>query len=219
MFISFEGLDGSGKSTQVNLLLARLRAAGHDPVSLREPGGTDVSEQIRDILLNDRLDIFPFAEMLLFSAARAQLVREVIRPAIDTGRIVICDRFLDSTVAYQGAGRGVADVDWLAGFQRRVAGGVLPDRTYLIRLDPDAAAERLRQRIGPAAGDRMEQAGIDFFRTVAEAYDGIAASEPERVHVVDGSRSIDEIFELIWTDLAPRLPRPADAGTGSAGSG
>lgn len=219
MFISLEGLDGSGKSTQVNLLLERLREAGHAPISLREPGGTDVSERIRSVLLDDRLDISPFSEMLLFSAARAQLVREVIQPALGRGEIVVCDRFLDSTVAYQGAGRGVADVDWLEEFQRRVSDGHLPDRTYFIRLDPEEAAERLRSRRGAVQGDRMEQAGIDFFRRVAEAYDGIAASDPERVVVIDGSGSIEVISERIWEDLAPRLPRPDGKGTGSNSSG
>lgn len=210
MFISLEGLDGSGKSTQVNLLLERLAKAGHSVVSVREPGGSPVSERIRSILLDDDLEISPFAEMLLFSAARAQLVREVIRPALRRGQIVVCDRFLDSTIAYQGAGREVADMDWLGRFQRRVTGGLLPDRTYLIRLDPDEAAARLRRRRGSETGDRMEQAGIRFFRTVGRAYDSIAAAEPDRFVVVEGGRPIEEIAESIWADIVSRLPTPTD---------
>lgn len=206
MFVSFEGLDGSGKSTQIELLLERLEEAGYSSVSLREPGGAPMPERIRAILLDDELEISPFAEMLLFSAARAQLVREVIRPALGRGDVVICDRFLDSTVAYQGAGRGVADVDWLGRFQRLVTDSLLPDRTYLIRLDPDDAAARLESRRGATPGDRMEQAGMEFFQAVSSAYDAIAERERDRFVVVDGSRSIEEIADHIWSDIQPYLP-------------
>lgn len=206
MFISLEGLDGSGKSTQVELLLRRLEEAGYASVSLREPGGAPVPERIRAVLLDDELEISPLAEMLLFSAARAQLVREVIRPALGRGDVVVCDRFLDSTVAYQGAGRGVAGIDWLEQFQRVVTEGLLPDRTYLIRLDPEDAAARLERRRGDAPGDRMEQAGTEFFRAVSTAYDAIADREPDRFVVVDGSRSVEQIADVIWSDLQPHLP-------------
>lgn len=201
MIISFEGIDGSGKSTQAHRILHRLAAHGLEPLFVREPGGTDVSERIREMLLDPSVDIEPIAEMLLFSAARAQLVARQIKPHVDSGGVVICDRFFDSTVAYQGGGRGMADPDWLDAFQRVVTGGVVPDRTYLIRVPLEVAAERLRSRGVKDGPDRMEQAGREFYGRVALAYDRIAERESERVRVVDGTGTPDDIERAIWDDV------------------
>ena len=202
MFISFEGLDGSGKTTQIERLHARLDAAGRRVVRVREPGGTPTSEAIRALLLDPALAVDPRAELLLFSAARAQLCEAVIRPALEAGAVVLADRFFDSTTAYQGGGRGVAPEDWLeAAFHPFVTGRLAPDRTYLFRLDPAAAAARRADR----DADRMEAAGLAFFRRVDEAYDRLAARHPERVVVLDAAADRDGLERRIWADLAPRL--------------
>lgn len=211
MFITFEGIDGSGKSTQARRVLERLAGEGRDTVLFREPGGSDLSERIRDLLLDPGHTIDPFAEMLLFSAARAQLVTERIRPALDRGVVVLCDRFFDSTTAYQGGGRGIAEPEWLQDFHRHVTGGLVPTRTYLIALPVEAAMTRRQDR----AEDRMEQAGLDFQVRVATAYERLALAEPDRFLVVDGLRSETEIHAEIWSDLSHIL----HAGTGGAGSG
>ena len=171
MIISFEGIDGSGKSTQIKRLLTRLDLLGKETLYVREPGGTAMSERVRDILLDPSLDIHPFAEMLLFSAARAQLVKEKISPFHARGGIVVCDRFFDSTIAYQGGGRGVAEPSWLESFQLEVTGGVIPDRTYFVDITTETAESRLNIRFGEEkAADRMEQAGGAFFERVRNAY-------------------------------------------------
>lgn len=207
MIISFEGIDGSGKSTQAKRIVQRLEALSLDVLYVREPGGTTVSEKIRTLLLDPSLDMDPFAEMLLFSAARAQLVREKIRPFDEAGGIVVCDRFFDSTVAYQGGGRQVADTEWLGGFQRVVTDGVVPDRTYLIRLDVATASKRLQERLGPGeAADRLESAGHAFFERVFSTYERLSAAEPKRFVVIDGTRSIDEVEAEVWADLKRTLP-------------
>ena len=207
MIISFEGIDGSGKSTQAKRLLDRLGASSLDVLYVREPGGTAVSERIRTLLLDPSLVMDPFAALLLFSAARAQLGREKIRPFHEAGGIVICDRFFDSTVAYQGGGRQVADPDWLGDFQRVVTDGVVPDRTYLIRLDVATASQRLTERLGPGeAADRLESAGMAFFERVFNAYERLSASEPNRFVVINGQQSIDEVAAEVWADLLPTLP-------------
>lgn len=202
LLLSFEGVDGSGKSTQARLLADRLEAAGHDALLLREPGGTPLSERVRSILLDATLGVEPYAELLLFSAARAQLVRERIRPALAAGTVVLLDRFYDSTVAYQGAGRGVAEPGWLADFNRRVTDGLTPRRTYLVALSPEKAAER---RGGRAAADRMEAAGEAFYARVGEAYDRLAEAEPERVLRLDGTRTIEALHETVWEDVQQLL--------------
>lgn len=201
MFITFEGIDGSGKSTQVRRLAQRLEEEGYTPLTVREPGGTEVSERIRSVLLDPDLHIVPMAELLLFSAARAQLVEERLRPALRKGSVVVSDRFYDSTVAYQSAGRELETTDWLAGFNQRVTGGLTPDRTYLIKLTPSLARER-------GAGqprDRMEGADLAFYRRVAAAYEALAEAEPERFCRLDGQCSIEALHENIWADLQPRL--------------
>jgi dTMP kinase len=142
----------------------------------------------------------PTAELLLFSAARAQLVAERIRPALEAGRIVICDRFYDSTTAYQGAGRGVAEPEWLQDFHRRVTDGLTPDRTYLVEVDPDTAAARRAE--AAEEGDRMEAAGTDFYNRVTRAYAALADEHPDRFVRLDGHQSIEVLHEAVWADVA-----------------
>jgi len=212
VLISFEGVDGCGKSTQVSLLERRLAKTGWDLLLVREPGGTALSERIRDLLLQKVLDVSAFAELMLFSAARAQLVAEVIRPALESGRIVICDRFTDSTLAYQGGGRGAADIDWLRELNKRVTGGLVPDRTYYLAIDPSTAKARSRMRAGTGE-DRMESSGKDFFDRVVDAYEALAAAEPGRIRRIDGAATPEAVHELIWADVvgaqsARNRPRP-----------
>jgi dTMP kinase len=200
LLITFEGIDGSGKSTQAQRLNERLQAEGHDTLLVREPGGTPLSERVRSLLLAPDLNVRPTAELLLFSAARAQLVADRIRPALEAGRIVICDRFYDSTTAYQGAGREVADPEWLQDFHRRVTDGLTPDRTYLVEVDPETAAQRRAD--GEADGDdRMEAAGDDFYNRVSRAYEGLAKAHPDRFMRLDGHQSIEALHASVWADV------------------
>ena len=210
MFISFEGIDGSGKSTQAQLLLDRLKAEGYDAVLYREPGGTELSERVRELLLDPELHITSFAELLLFSAARAQLVSERIRPALENGQIILCDRFFDSTVAYQGGGRNLGEFDWLRDFNLKVTGGLVPGRTYLVEIDAATAALRRARRAPagmPATEDRMEAAGQAFYERVAAAYDRLARAEPDRIMRLDGSQPLEIIHEQIWNDVQALLVR------------
>ena len=200
MLITFEGIDGSGKSTQARLLVERLEAAGRSPLLVREPGGTPLGEQVRALLLDPAFAIVPVAELCLFSAARAQLVAARIRPALEAGGLVVCDRFYDSTTAYQGAGRELYDLAWLQDFNRRVTGGLGPDRTYLVELDVAAAQAR---RTGQAA-DRMEQADAAFYRRVAAAYAALAEAAPDRFHRLDGALPPEVLHEQVWADFQAR---------------
>ena len=194
MFFSFEGIDGSGKSTQAQLLAAALREEGHDVVEVREPGGTDLGEAIRSLLLAPAGDVDERAELLLFSAARAQLVARVIAPALHRGAVVIADRFIDSSTAYQGGGRGLADSDWLGQLHAFATGRLAPRRTYLIDVPLDTAAERR----GTRAQDRMEQGGNPFYRRVRETY--LALADERRVVVLDGTRSVEDLHRSIAED-------------------
>ncbi len=205
-FITFEGIDGSGKSTQIRLLSARLRDLGLDCTVLREPGGTDVSERVRSLLLDVSLRMEPMTELLLFSAARSQLCRERIVPILSEGGVVICDRFYDSTVAYQGGGREVGDFDWLRDFNRRVTGGLVPDRTYLLDVAGAVGSARRADR----ADDRLESGGAEFFERIRQTYLRIAAEEPNRVRVVHGARPRDEIAAEIWEDATRLLAEPGE---------
>jgi dTMP kinase len=190
MFITFEGVDGSGKSTQARLLVDRLRAAGRDVVGTREPGGTDIGEQIRDLLLHsDR--VAPWAEATLFSAARAQLVDEVIRPALARGADVVCDRYLDSSLAYQGLARGLG-VERVLGVNLTVTSGLLPDRTFLLLVPGEVAAQR-RGR----SPDRIEREGDEFAAEVDRAYREIAEIFAQRVVVLDGTAAPGKLAEEI----------------------
>lgn len=204
MFITFEGIDCSGKTTQARLLVERLKSLGREVVFLREPGGTAVSEFVRTLLL-DRThpELTQRAELFLFSAARTQLVTEVIRPALDAGRDVVCDRFYDSTTAYQGYGRGL-DLAEVRAINRIAVCGTTPDLTLFV----DVSVEEVERRKAAAGltADRMESAGNDFFGKVRRGYRQLAIAEPDRVVVIDGSRSIDEIRESIWRIVQTKLP-------------
>jgi dTMP kinase len=199
MFISFEGIDYSGKTTQAALLVERLKETGKEVLFLREPGGTPVSEKIRSILLDKQnLDLNSRAELLLFSAARSQLVRQVILPALERRAIVVCDRFYDSTTAYQGHGRGI-DLAEIRVVNTLATFGAVPERTFLVDVGLEEIARR-RKASGLSA-DRMESEGMAFFERVRRGYLAIAAGEPARIAVIDGARSVEEIHDEIWSDL------------------
>jgi dTMP kinase len=189
VFVTFEGIDGSGKSTQAELLAAALRADGHEVVTTREPGGTPLGEQIRELLLNGR-DMSPWAEAALFAAARAELVERVIAPALEDGKDVICDRYVDSSLAYQGIARGLG-IDEVLQLNENATGGLFPDRTFLVLVDPATAATRAR------SSDRIEREGGDFHRKVDRAYRELATMFPDRITAVDGDQPADEIAEEI----------------------
>lgn len=206
-FITFEGGEGAGKTTQFRAVLAHLRASGREPVETREPGGTLVGIQIRQVLLdpqNTRLD--PTTELLLYEASRAQLVREVIRPALEAGRLVICDRFADSTLAYQGYGRGL-DPDLILRLNQVATGGLQPDLTFLLDLEPVIGLQRACARPrGPSrSGDRLERETLAFHHAVRQGYLALAAVEPQRFVVLDATRSIEAIHTAIREHLHQRL--------------
>jgi dTMP kinase len=196
VFVTLEGIDRSGKTTQAALLAGAL---GPDTVLLREPGGTDVGERIRDLLKDPGLALDPRAELLLFCAARAELAVRVIEPAKEAGRDVVCDRFIDSTAAYQGVARGlgIAMVEQLNEF---VVGPCMPDVTVLLRIAPDAAEDRGQQRLAEGAedgSDRFESEGIELQRTVAAAYDELAERHADRIVVVDGTGTPEEVHARV----------------------
>lgn len=201
MFISFEGLDGSGKTTQVERLERRFVEAGRRVVRVREPGGTALGEAVRALLLHADAPIAPMAELLLFSAARAQLVAERIVPALAQGDVVLCDRFYDSSTAYQGGGRAVCPVPWMEALHAQVTAGRAPDRTYYLHLTPEQAAVRRN----PAQADRMEREPQDFFARVSNAYLDLAARHPERVCVLDASLPPETLESRIWQDVITRF--------------
>jgi dTMP kinase len=191
MFITFEGLDGSGKSTQTELLAEAIERTGREVVTTREPGGTPLGEEVRQVLLNGG-EISPWAEAALFAAARAELVDRVIAPALDRGAVVICDRYLDSSLAYQGIARGLG-VDRVLELNLPAIQGRLPDRTYLLLLDPEESARRVGGN-----GDRIEREGDDFRRKVDEAYRELAQTFPQRIEPVDAGRPAPDISKLIF---------------------
>ena len=190
MFVSFEGLDGCGKTTQARLLAAALEETGVEVVLTREPGGTPLGEQIRDLVLHGD-HVAPWAEAALYAAARAQHVEELIRPALARGATVVCDRYVDSSVAYQGAGRELGVEEVLA-LNLTADGGLLPDLTFLVEIDIDAALARIGDK-----GDRIERAEAEFWPRVAEAYRALAARFPEWYFVIDGRRGIAEVSQEI----------------------
>jgi dTMP kinase len=194
MFVSFEGLDGSGKSTQVELLRDTLAVPGHEVVTAREPGGTALGEQLRELVLHGD-EMTPWAEALLYAAARAELVAEVIRPALERGADVVVDRYLDSSVAYQGVGRGLG-LDEVLRLNLQAVGGLLPDRTFVLAVDPARALGRVGGR-----PDRIERADAVFHTVVAGGYAQLAARFPGRIVVLDGSLGADELAERIRGEL------------------
>jgi dTMP kinase len=203
LFITFEGLDGSGKTTQIEMAARRLRRHGFKVLLAREPGGTRVGDAIREILLSSRtVGLDARAEVLLYFASRAQNVTEVILPALKKGYVILCDRFADSSRAYQGQGRqlGAEAVEALVGIACQ---GVTPDRTVLIDIAPRHGVERARRRNTSSGRDesRLEREGAKFFARVRRAFLAIAKAEPKRVRVVDGNRTVEEIHDEIWNDL------------------
>ena len=189
MFVSFEGLDGSGKTTQAELLAEALRQEERDVVMTREPGGTPLGEQVRSILL-DGYDMSPWAEAALFAAARAELVERVIAPALRSGRDVVCDRYIDSSLAYQGIARALG-VERVLELNLNATRGLLPDRTFLVLVDPQIALER------SSASDRIEREGADFHRAVDSAYRALAEMFPNRITAVDGAQASAELAEEV----------------------
>ena len=197
MFVTFEGLDGSGKSTQAELLRARLEADGIDVVATREPGGTELGEGVRNLVLHGG-HVSAWAEALLYVAARAQLVDEVIRPALERGASVICDRYVDSSVAYQGVGRELG-LERVLELNLAAVGGLLPDRTFLLELDPGEVSSRIQRHF-----DRLEREGDDFRARTARGYGELASRYPERIVVLDAMRPADELAEEVYGALRVR---------------
>ena len=194
MFVTFEGLDGSGKTTQAELLRARLRAEGEEVVATREPGGTELGERIRELLLHGD-HVVPWGEVLLYAASRAQLVEEVIRPALERGATVLCDRYVDSSVAYQGGARGLG-VERVLELNLEAACGLMPERTFLLLLEPSRVLERLGSE-----QDRIEREDVEFYEQVDAAYRALADRFPERILALDGGRPRDELAEEVYGAL------------------
>jgi dTMP kinase len=204
VLISFEGLDGVGKTTQIALLEQALRQAGREVLRLREPGATRLGEAVRSILLDKAdLEISPMAEMLLFEAARAQLVEEVVRPALERGCVVVCDRFYDSTLAYQGFGRGLGR-EAVAQANALACGQVRPDRTILLDMDEAQAHERACAQ----GADRMEREAAEFHARVKQGFLWAAGAEPGRVRRVDASGTPLEVWARIRAELLDLVDLP-----------
>ena len=195
MFVTFEGLDGSGTTTQSELLRQHLEEAGREVVLTREPGGTELGERVRELVLGGP-KVSPWAEAALFAAARAELVAEVIQPALERGADVVCDRYLDSSLAYQGIARGLG-VDRVLALNVNAIRGILPDVTFLLLVDPEEA----RRRAGPP-GDRIEREGDEFLREVDKAYRELGSAFAGRITMLDASRSVDEVAK----EVRDRLP-------------
>ena len=196
LFISLEGIDGSGKSTQARLL---VEALGEETVAIREPGGTEAAERIRELLADPGLELEPLAELMLFLAARAEVTERVIRSALEAGRDVVADRFSDSSIAYQGAARGLG-VGEVIGLCETATDGLWPDLTLLLRLDPEAGLGRAE------SDDRFEQEGLGLQRAVAEAYEEIAQIAGDRVEVVDADGTVDEVHARVMEVVRKRFP-------------
>jgi dTMP kinase len=205
LFISLEGTEGCGKSTQVRLLTDRLTRLGHAVRSLREPGGTPIGEEIRHTLKHSAQNtaMTPEAELLLMNASRAQLVREVIRPALQAGELIVCDRFHDSTLAYQGYGRQL-DLKRVREIIDFAIGDTHPDLTLLLTLPLEVSEQRRqsRQSTAPPQRDRMEEAGREFFQRVEQGYLALAAIEPQRIRCIDATASVETVHNAILRTVA-----------------
>ena len=208
VFITFEGSEGCGKSTQAKRLVSRLEQAGLRVLITREPGGTAIGEKIRDLLqfAPESFVMAPETELLLFEASRSQLVRETIRPALEQGTVVISDRFFDSTTVYQGVARKL-EPDIVATLNDFAVGGDRPDLTIILDVNVATARARMMRRVRLVqALDRMEQEPLEFYARVSEGYRELARREPARTRLLDGSRSPDEIESEIWREVSGRFP-------------
>src|SRR6266849_11007364 len=210
LFITFEGTEGSGKTTQISLLAEHLRSMGYLVLTTREPGGTPIGEEIRHTLKHSLANqaMTAEAELLLMNASRAQLVHEVIRPALAAGQFVLADRYYDSTIAYQGYGRGL-DLGRVKAITDLAVGDTRPDLTLLLVVPHEVSRERLRARQStlPFMRDRIEEADRDFFERVAKGYQAIAAAEPRRVRLVDANTGVEQTQSSIWKVVEPLFPR------------
>ena len=195
MFVTFEGVDGSGKTTQARLLAERLRSEGREVVDTREPGGTPLGEKVRDVVLGGDDGVAPWAEAALFAAARAQLVDEVIRPALASGADIVCDRYIDSSLAYQGLARGLG-VERVLELNLLATGGLLPDRTFLLLVPLEEAAGRRGD-----TPDRIERAGDEFVAHVDRAYRELAQIFAQRIVTLDGTHAPDELADQVRGQL------------------
>jgi dTMP kinase len=195
LLISLEGVDGSGKSTQARLL---VEALGEGTIAIREPGGTDAAERIRELLADPAVELEPLAELMLFLAARADLTERVIRPALEAEHHVVADRFSDSSVAYQGAARGLG-VGEVIGLCETATDGLWPDLTLLLRIDPETGLGRAE------SDDRFEQEGLGLQQAVAEAYEEIAVIASDRVTVIDADGSVEEVHERVMEAVRERI--------------
>lgn len=209
ILITFEGIEGCGKTTQARILEDFLKLRGHHVLLTREPGGTRIGEGIRKILLHaDNAGMDPHVELLLYEAARAQHVREIIRPALEKGSVVLCDRFTDATVAYQGAGRGLP-IPFINQINKLVCGEVRPQLTLLLDCPAEVGLARAQGRGATlereAREDRFEREALIFHEKVREGYRAIARAEPERVQVIDATRDVDAIHQMISTTVLGRL--------------
>jgi dTMP kinase len=206
-FITFEGIDGSGKTTQLRLLAERLRQAGRSVVEAVEPGGTDIGRKIRAIVLDGRnTQLTPRAELLLYFASRAQNVEEIIRPALEAGQIVLCDRFTDSTLVYQGYGRGLG-ADVVLTLHQIACQGLQPDLTVFVDIDLDESLARARGRNVESSSSetRLDDESREFHKKVRDAYLDLAVREAQRFIVVDGAASVDEVAGRVWEQVVKRV--------------
>ena len=205
LFITFEGTDGAGKTTQIERLTADLRQIGYDVCLTREPGGTPISEQIRDMLLNpDHSEMAATTELMLYAASRAQHVSEVIKPALKAGKIVICSRFTDATIVYQGYGRGL-DLERIHRLNRIATDGVTPDVTFVLDLPVETGLQRVQNSRGGL--DRLEREKIDFHHRLREGYQTIAQQEPQRLKIIDAQVSPEQVYAQIQAIIEPLLPQ------------
>ncbi len=204
IFVTFEGIDGSGKSTQANSLLRRVQENGFNAVLFREPGGTRISEQIRQILLNTKhTEMVAITEVLLYSAARAQLTEEMVIPGLQENDIVICDRYYDSTTAYQGYGRGI-NMEFINALTSEAANRIEPDLTFLVDVSVDLAEKR-SSTIGKQ--DRIELESIEFKKKVIEGFREIAENNPNRIVILDGSKDIEQLTDIAWNKIHTLLEK------------
>jgi dTMP kinase len=216
LFITFEGTDGSGKSTQIAILIEKLRAEGYTVLENREPGGTPVGRQVRRILLDpNNHDIAPMTELLLMFASRAQAAAERILPALARGEIVVSDRFTDSSLAYQGEGRGLG-FDLVLAVHRLAMGELYPDLTICVDLDLETSLARAHGRNRQAGADlsevRLDEQSFDFHSRVRDAYHRIARYEPQRFRLIEGRDDIATVSQRIWSEVSPNLPKLTSAG-------